>query len=69
MLLAGGLYPANVAEAIATAAPWGVDVNSGVRGADGFKDPALLERFIAMAKGWGPPADEHRSAAAPRAGG
>ena len=53
LLLAGGLNPANVAEAIATAAPWGVDVNSGVRGADGFKDPALLERFIAMAKGWG----------------
>lgn len=50
LLLAGGLTPSNVAEAITTARPWGVDVNSGVKGADGFKDASLLERFIQQAK-------------------
>lgn len=51
LLLAGGLTPQNVAAAIATVRPWGVDVNSGVKGPDGCKDPELLEAFIQAAKG------------------
>jgi phosphoribosylanthranilate isomerase len=51
VLLAGGLTPANVAAAIGRVAPYGVDVNSGVKGVDGFKDGALLEQFIQRAKG------------------
>lgn len=50
-LLAGGLTPANVAEAIRTAGAPGVDVSSGVERARGVKDGALIRAFVAAAKG------------------
>jgi len=46
LILAGGLKPENVAEAIAITAAYGVDVSSGVEREKGVKDPALMLRFI-----------------------
>ncbi len=50
LILAGGLSPANVAEAIAQVKPYGVDVSSGVEEAPGRKSPALIESFITTAR-------------------
>jgi phosphoribosylanthranilate isomerase len=46
VILAGGLHPGNVAEALATARPAGVDVISGVAGVADRKDPVLLRAFV-----------------------
>jgi phosphoribosylanthranilate isomerase len=51
LIVAGGLNPGNVARAIAQAGAWGVDVCSGVEASPGRKDPELVERFIANARG------------------
>jgi phosphoribosylanthranilate isomerase len=45
-LLSGGLTPDNVEEGIAAAAPWGVDVASGVEAEPGRKDPDRLRDFF-----------------------
>ena len=50
ILLAGGLGPDNVAEAIRIAQPWGVDVCSGVEATPGRKDPQALRRFVAAVR-------------------
>jgi phosphoribosylanthranilate isomerase len=49
-LLSGGLTPDNVAEAIAAARPWGVDVASGTEASPGVKDPEKLEAFFAATR-------------------
>jgi phosphoribosylanthranilate isomerase len=49
-IAAGGLNPDNVADAIATLHPWGVDVVSGVEAAPGHKDKAKVREFVARAR-------------------
>lgn len=51
VVLAGGLTPGNVAEAIETTDPFGVDVASGIEREGGVKDHEAVERFVRAATG------------------
>jgi len=50
IILSAGLTPANVAEAIAVARPYAVDVNSGVEASPGRKDPVKVREFLAAVR-------------------
>jgi phosphoribosylanthranilate isomerase len=51
VILAGGLTPANVAQAIECVGPYGVDVNSGVSASRGKKSPERMRDFIVAVRG------------------
>lgn len=50
LILAGGLTPDNVGEAIVHVRPFAVDVSSGVESSPGIKDPSLIEEFVAAVR-------------------
>jgi len=63
LILAGGLHDGNVADAVDTVRPWGVDVVTGVESEPGHKDPRKVRAFVAAARGAEPAA--HRASADP----
>ena len=54
LILAGGLGPDNVADAVKAVEPWGVDATSGIEKSPGRKDPLAVKRFIERARAAAP---------------
>jgi phosphoribosylanthranilate isomerase len=59
LILAGGLNPSNVAQAIVMVKPFGVDVSSGVESAPGVKDVERMREFVRAVRMALPPALSH----------
>lgn len=51
IILAGGLTPGNIGEAVSKVQPFGVDVSSGVESSPGLKDAGMIHSFVKAAKG------------------
>ena len=50
VIIAGGLKPSNVKDAVMSTRPWGIDVSSGVEASPGKKDHEAVETFVKGAR-------------------